>query len=67
MHIAAAAGIPVVAVFGSSNSSVWHPWTEAPYRVVEASGTIDQVSVADCIRGIDAVVESALGAVRRTS
>jgi lipopolysaccharide heptosyltransferase II len=38
MHIAAAFNRPVVGIFGSSNPSVWHPWTEAPHRVVEAVG-----------------------------
>lgn len=36
MHIAAAFGRPLVAVFGSSNASVWHPWTDSPYRIVAA-------------------------------
>ncbi len=36
MHIAAALNRPVVGVFGSSNPDVWHPWTDAPHRVVEA-------------------------------
>ncbi|HEU4389445.1 MAG TPA: glycosyltransferase family 9 protein [Blastocatellia bacterium] len=35
MHIAAALGRPIVAVFGSSSPTVWHPWTESPYRVLE--------------------------------
>ncbi|HYP27011.1 MAG TPA: glycosyltransferase family 9 protein [Blastocatellia bacterium] len=36
MHIAAALERPIVAVFGSSNSDVWHPWARSPYRVVKA-------------------------------
>lgn len=36
-HIAAALNCPVVAVWGSSDPTVWHPWTETPYRVVEAA------------------------------
>ncbi|MFL6214894.1 MAG: glycosyltransferase family 9 protein [Blastocatellia bacterium] len=35
MHIAAALRRPLVAVFGSSNAAVWHPWTDSPYRIVE--------------------------------
>jgi heptosyltransferase III len=38
MHIAAALRRPLVAVFGSSNPVVWHPWTDSPYRVVGAEG-----------------------------
>ena len=33
-HIAAAFGLPVVVVFGSSNSKVWRPW-KTPHVVVE--------------------------------
>lgn len=33
-HIAAAFGVPCVVVFGSSDSSVWHPWRTA-HRLVE--------------------------------
>lgn len=36
MHIAAAFDRPIVALFGSSNETVWHPWTESPYRVVKS-------------------------------
>jgi predicted lipopolysaccharide heptosyltransferase III len=36
-HIAAAINRPLVVVFGSSNPDVWHPWTEAPYRIVKAA------------------------------
>ncbi len=35
MHIAAALDRPIVAVWGSSDATVWHPWTQAPYRVVK--------------------------------
>jgi ADP-heptose:LPS heptosyltransferase len=41
MHIAAALNRPLVAVFGSSNRAVWHPWTDSPYRVVGAGGQKD--------------------------
>jgi ADP-heptose:LPS heptosyltransferase len=34
MHVAAALRRPLVAVFGSSNPTVWHPWTDSPYRIV---------------------------------
>lgn len=36
MHLAAAAGIHVVAVFGPSNATAWHPWTSPDrYTVVQ--------------------------------
>jgi heptosyltransferase-3 len=34
MHVAAALKRPLVAVFGSSNADVWHPWTDSAYRIV---------------------------------
>lgn len=33
-HIAAAVETPSVVIFGSSNRTHWHPWTDAPYEVV---------------------------------
>lgn len=34
-HIAAAAGVPVLVVFGSSHSAVWRPWKAARSEVVQ--------------------------------
>lgn len=74
MHIAAALGCPIVAVFGSSNPDVWHPWTETAYRVLggkqctpdsDVRDAIDRVRVDDVIAAIDQVLESA--ATRTTS
>ncbi len=33
-HIAAAFQVPSVVIYGSSNSTIWHPW-KTPYQVVE--------------------------------
>lgn len=69
MHIAAALGCPIVAVFGSSNPDVWHPWTEATYRILggerdtpdsNARVAIDRVGVDEVIAAIDQVLESAV-------
>ena len=68
MHIAAALGCPVVAVFGSSNPDVWHPWTNTAYRVIggergtpdsEVRGSISTISVQDVTAALDEVIESA--------
>ena len=64
MHIAAATGRPLVVVFGPSNSTVWRPWTDAPYRVVEAGNgnqsPIDGVSVEEGLAAVDEVMKSAV-------
>lgn len=74
MHIAAAFDCPIVAVFGSSNPDVWHPWTGAAYRVLggergvpdsDERGAIDRVEVEQVIAALDDVLESA--AARATS
>jgi ADP-heptose:LPS heptosyltransferase len=66
MHIAAATGRPLVVVFGPSNSTVWRPWTEAPYRVVEggndSKAAIERVAVEDALAAVDEVVKSAVAA-----
>lgn len=68
MHIAAALGCPVVAVFGSSNPDVWHPWTSAAYRVLGGErgtadsnirGSIATIGVHEVIAAVDEVIESA--------
>jgi ADP-heptose:LPS heptosyltransferase len=67
MHIAAALGVPIVAVWGASDPTVWHPWTEAPYRTLEArsskrDGTIKEIPAREVIDAVDEVLELALGA-----
>jgi ADP-heptose:LPS heptosyltransferase len=43
-HMAAAFGLPVVAIFGDSNPAIWGPWRTAA-EVVAAPGGIGQVTV----------------------
>jgi len=68
MHIAAALGCPVLAIFGSSNPDVWHPWTRNVYRVIggergtpdsDVRGSIEAISVSDVTAALDEVIESA--------
>jgi len=37
-HMAAAFGLPVVAIFGSSDPAIWHPWRTASVVVKNAAG-----------------------------
>ena len=39
MHLAAACGCPVVALFGPSIEDHWHPW-QVPYRIVTSQGYV---------------------------
>lgn len=69
MHIAAALERPLVAIFGSSNTDVWHPWTDAPYRVIGDQGpgaggredrdTIRSIQANRVIAAVDEVLELA--------
>jgi ADP-heptose:LPS heptosyltransferase len=54
MHIAAALGCPVVAVFGSSNPDVWHPWTSAAYKVIGGERGTPDSNVRGSISGVEA-------------
>jgi lipopolysaccharide heptosyltransferase III len=67
MHIAAALCCPIVAVFGSSNPDVWHPWTSAAYRVIggrqatadsNVRGSIDTVSIDEVTAAVDDVIQA---------
>ena len=64
MHIAAAFDCPIVAVWGSSDEVVWHPWTRAGYRVVrgEHSHSIKQIPSSEVTKALDEVLDSALEA-----
>ncbi len=50
MHLAAAAGKPIVCLFGHSSAARWRPWA-VPYRLLQApSMNVADVSVADVVR-----------------
>ena len=69
MHLAAACGCPVVALFGPSLEDHWHPW-RVPYRIVTSPGyvpvedpaerhalarkrTMDQIRAEDVVAACD--------------
>ena len=47
-HIAAAFGVPVLAIFGSSDASIWGPWRTVA-EVLRHSAGIEHVSVEDAL------------------
>lgn len=55
-HIAAAFNRPMVVLFGSSNPAVWHPWTDAPYRVIRAESAIEMIPSSSVIASVDEVL-----------
>jgi lipopolysaccharide heptosyltransferase II len=72
MHIAAACQRPLVVIFGSSDATVWHPWTSAPHKTVGSrqyavgsqegnlETAINEVSVEAVTAAIDTVMERSL-------
>lgn len=72
-HIAAAVQTPSVVIFGSSNRTHWHPWTDAPYEVVyepfdcqPCPGYKCEVfGDAPCIRNV--AVENVIAAIERVT
>jgi len=78
MHIAAALERPLVAIFGSSNTDVWHPWTDSAYRVIRgeedketmnelAQFAIRNIPASRVIAAVDEVLESAPAASFKAS
>jgi ADP-heptose:LPS heptosyltransferase len=53
-HLAAAFGLPLVALFGPSDSEIWSPWRTVG-KVIKAEGPISNIPVADVIRGLERV------------
>ena len=66
MHVAAALGRPVVAVWGSSQRTVWHPWSDAPWLIVRQETSqeseIKRVAASQVIAAVDEVLELAMEA-----
>ena len=50
-HMAAAFGVPVVVLFGPSDSNVWYPW-RTPSRVLRSREGIDCISVERVVQSL---------------
>ena len=53
-HMAAAFGLPVVVIFGSSNPAIWGPWQTAS-EIVTAPGGIAQIQTAQVLEALTRV------------
>jgi heptosyltransferase III len=53
-HIAAAFGLPVVVLFGSSDVDNWHPW-RTENVVLASAGGIGSIAVSEVLAGIETV------------
>jgi ADP-heptose:LPS heptosyltransferase len=70
-HVAAAVGIPVVVIFGSSNIVHWRPWTGAPAETVQhvvpcgpcPGYTCAEAQPFACVRGVTS--DEVLAAIER--
>jgi heptosyltransferase III len=57
MHVAAACGRPVVALFGDADSRTWHPWCE-DFRVLHAeNGDVASIGVRDVLLKVQELLE----------
>lgn len=55
MHLAAALGKPIVALFGKSDATRWHPWG-VPHRILQpASQDVADVGVASVVEALNAL------------
>jgi ADP-heptose:LPS heptosyltransferase len=55
VHLAAACGLPVVALFGDANSRLWHPWCPLYHVVQDPAGDVRNVPVElvfDAVEGL---------------
>jgi ADP-heptose:LPS heptosyltransferase len=53
-HIAAAFGLPLVALFGPSDPEIWAPWRTVG-KVLKADGPIANIEVSDVVRALERV------------
>ncbi len=53
-HVAAAFGLPLVALFGPSDAEIWAPWRTVG-KVIRAEGPIANIPVADVVRAVERV------------
>ncbi|HWP42586.1 MAG TPA: glycosyltransferase family 9 protein [Blastocatellia bacterium] len=69
-HIAAAFARPLVVIFGTSNSTLWRPWTESAYRVVRSESredrrAIKRIPAEEVKAAVDEILQLALEARHR--
>ena len=53
-HVAAAFGLPLVVLFGPSDSEIWSPWRTVG-KVLKADGPIANIPVTDVVRALERV------------
>jgi lipopolysaccharide heptosyltransferase III len=53
-HMAAAFGLPVVALFGASEPAIWHPWQTAS-AVMTSNGGINSIQVSQVVEAIESL------------
>ena len=64
VHLAAALGKPVVALFGSERAELWHPWG-VPYRLLQpASRDVSGIRVDEVLAACDSLIAGAACAPR---
>lgn len=55
IHLAAAASVPSIALFGNEDPTIWHQYNSTKHKVIKKSNNVNDISIEDIVKCIDGV------------